>query len=207
MMETDKKFLIVGLGNAEDQYSGTRHNIGFEIVSAIAKDLGVTFTQDRYAYVARAKFKGRTIVLLMPTTYMNLSGKAVRYWLDMEKVAVDNLLIISDDIDLPLGVLKMKPKGGGGSHNGLNHIIEILGHQDFSRIRFGVGKNYAQGYQVDYVLGKFSSEELKQIEPSIAKAVQAVKSMSTIGLGRTMNEINAWRPIVCRQEQEDVKNE
>ena len=193
MDEDNKKFLIVGLGNAENQYAGTRHNIGFEVVNALAQRLSATFQQERYAYVAHTKYKGRALTLIMPTTYMNLSGNAVRYWLDKEKIAPDSMLVISDDLDLPLGTLRMKPKGSGGSNNGLNHIIETLGHSNFPRLRFGIGHDFAQGYQVDFVLGKFSSEELKTIEPAITKAVQGIISFTTIGLSRTMNDINSWK--------------
>ena len=172
----DKKYLIVGLGNAEQQYAGTRHNYGFEVVNAVAQNLGATFKVDRLAYVARATYKGRTLVLVMPTTYMNLSGKAV------------------DDLDLPVGSFKIKPKGGGGSHNGLNNIIEMLGHSNFPRLRCGIGKDFAQGYQVDYVLGRFSSEELKLVEPCIQRAAEAVKSFATAGLQLTMNKFNNPAP-------------
>ena len=186
----DKKYLIVGLGNAEQQYAGTRHNYGFEVVSAVARSLDATFKVDRLAYVARATHKGRTLVLVMPTTYMNLSGKAVKYWLNAEEIEPDHCLVVCDDLDLPVGSFKIKPKGGGGSHNGLNNIIEQLGHSNFPRLRCGIGKDFAQGYQVDYVLGRFSSEELKMVEPCILRAAEAVKSFVTAGLQRTMNQYN-----------------
>jgi len=190
----DKKYLIVGLGNAEQQYAGTRHNYGFEVVNAVASSLNATFKVDRLAYVARATYKGRTLVLVMPTTYMNLSGKAVKYWLNAEEIEADHCLVICDDLDLPVGSFKIKPKGGGGSHNGLNNIIEQLGHANFPRLRCGIGKDFAQGYQVDYVLGRFSSEELKLVEPCIQRAVEAVKSFATAGLQRTMNQFNTVAP-------------
>ncbi|MBO7585982.1 MAG: aminoacyl-tRNA hydrolase [Bacteroidales bacterium] len=186
----DKKYLIVGLGNAEQQYAGTRHNYGFEVVNAVATNLKATFSVDRLAYVARATYKGRTLVLVMPTTYMNLSGKAVKYWLNAEEIAPDHCMVICDDLDLPLGSFKIKPKGGGGSHNGLNNIIEQLGHSNFPRLRCGIGKDFAMGYQVDYVLGRFSSEELKLVDPCIERAVEAVKSFVTAGLQHTMNQFN-----------------
>ena len=185
-----KKYLIIGLGNAEQKYAGTRHNIGFEVVSALAKRFEVTFTSERYAYKAEAKYKGRTLILLMPTTFMNASGNAVRYWMEKEEVETSNILIISDDIDLPVAALRMRPKGGGGSHNGINHIIEILQHQNFPRLRFGIGKNYLQGYQIDYVLGKFFPEELEVVNAAIEKAAEACLSFCTAGLQRTMNEVN-----------------
>jgi PTH1 family peptidyl-tRNA hydrolase len=185
-----KKYLIVGLGNAEQKYAGTRHNIGFEVVSALAKKLEVTFTSERYAFKTEAKYKGRILILIMPTTFMNLSGNAVRYWMEKEEVDVQNLLIVSDDIDLPVGALRMRPKGGGGSHNGINHIIEILQHSNFSRLRFGIGNNYPQGYQIEYVLGKFFPEELEVVNNAVEKAAEACLSFCTTGLQKTMNEIN-----------------
>ena len=186
-----KKYLIIGLGNAEQKYAGTRHNIGFEVVNALAKKLETTFTSDRYAYKAEAKYKGRTLILLMPTTYMNLSGNAVRYWMEKEEVETQNILIVSDDIDLPVGALRMRPKGGGGSHNGINHIIEILQHANFPRLRFGIGKNYPQGYQVEYVLGRFFPEEMEQVNAAVEKAVEACLSFCTAGLQMTMNQYNS----------------
>jgi len=182
----EKKFLIVGLGNAEQQYAGTRHNYGFEVVNALANKLGATFKTDRLAYVAKGTFKGRQLVMIMPTTYMNLSGKAVKHWLNAEEVAPDHCLVVCDDLDLPVGTIKIKPKGGGGSHNGLNNIIELLGHSNFPRLRCGIGKDFARGYQVDYVLGRFSSEEMKLIEPCIDRATEAIKLFATDGLERAM---------------------
>jgi PTH1 family peptidyl-tRNA hydrolase len=189
-MEDNKKYLIIGLGNAEDQYTGTRHNIGFEVIHLLAKELGVTLKNERYAYVARAKYKGRNLILVMPTTFMNLSGKAVKYWMDTEHVEAQNIMVVSDDLDLPVAQLRIRPKGGGGSHNGLNHIIETLGHGNYPRLRFGIGKNYPQGYQVDYVLGKFTSEERLLIDPAVEKAAEICKSFATAGLQRTMNQFN-----------------
>ncbi|MCQ2286103.1 MAG: aminoacyl-tRNA hydrolase [Bacteroidales bacterium] len=201
-MDDTKKFLIVGLGNAEDKYAGTRHNIGFEVVSHLAKSLNATFTMGRYAYVAKCSFKGRSLVLIMPTTYMNLSGNAVRFWLAQEKIEPSNMLVISDDLDLAVGELRLKPKGGGGSHNGLNHIIETIGHSNFPRLRFGIGKNYAYGYQAEYVLGKFSSEEMKTVEPSIAEGSELIKSFVTIGIEKTMNCFNTKTNQARKEKQE-----
>jgi len=185
-----KKYLIIGLGNAEQKYTGTRHNIGFEVVNALAKRLDVAFTSERYAYKAEAKYKGRTLILLMPTTYMNLSGNAVRYWMEKEEVDTSNMLIISDDIDLPVATLRLRPKGGGGSHNGINHIIEILQHQNFPRLRFGIGKSYPQGEQINYVLGKFFPEEIETVSTAIEKAAEACLSFCTAGLQLTMCGVN-----------------
>lgn len=189
-MDDNRKFLIVGLGNAEAKYAGTRHNIGFEVVSALAKRLDATFETGKLAYVAKVRHKGRQLILILPTTYMNLSGKAVKYWMGQEKIPADSIMVVSDDIDLPVAELKMKPKGGGGSHNGLGNIIELLGHQNFPRLRFGIGKNYAQGYQVDYVLGKFESAERPAIDAGIEKAVDAIITFITIGIEKAMNQAN-----------------
>ena len=207
-MENEKKYLIVGLGNAEQQYAGTRHNYGFEVANAVAKAFKAEFKSDRLAYVARASFKGRELVIIMPTTYMNLSGKAVKYWLAEENVAVDHCLVIYDDIDLPLGIFKLKPKGGGGTHNGIGDIIETLERSDIPRMRCGIGKNYAQGYQVNYVLGRFSSEELKLVEPCIERAVSAVKSFVTVGMQLTMNQFNTKETERAKamEEEEAMKN-
>ncbi|MCR4681444.1 MAG: aminoacyl-tRNA hydrolase [Bacteroidales bacterium] len=201
----DKKYLIVGLGNAEQQYAGTRHNYGFEVVNALAKKLGAEFKSDRLAYVARAMYKGRTLVMLMPTTYMNLSGKAVKHWLNAEEVAPDHCLVVCDDLDLPVGAFKIKPKGGGGSHNGLNNIIEMLGHGNFPRLRCGIGKNFAQGYQIEYVLGRFDSAELKLVEPCIEKAAEACLSFATAGLQRTMNQFNTEQRANPEKEEPKEK--
>ena len=190
-MENSRKYIIFGLGNAENQYAGTRHNIGFEVVNALAQKLSATFRTDRHAYIAEGKYKGRTLILAMPTTYMNLSGKAVRYWMEHENVPAENILVICDDIDLQPGWLRMRAKGSGGTHNGLNHIIETLGNGDFPRLRFGVGHDFAQGYQIDYVLGKFSTDEMKTtIQPAIDKAVEMVLSFTTAGIQNTMNQFN-----------------
>lgn len=190
-VENSRKFIIFGLGNAEDKYTGTRHNIGFEVVNAVSKKLGVTFRSDRHAYIAEGRYKGRTLILALPTTYMNLSGKAVRYWMEHENVPSENILVICDDIDLPAGALRMRAKGSGGTHNGLGHIIETLGHSNFPRLRFGVGHDFAQGYQIEYVLGRFEGEEMNNtIQPAIDTAVEMVLSFTTAGLQQTMNQFN-----------------
>jgi PTH1 family peptidyl-tRNA hydrolase len=190
-MKKDRKYLIVGLGNAEAKYSGTRHNIGFEVANALVKSLKGSFRATDYAYVAEVTFNGHPLFVILPTTYMNLSGIAVRQWLAQEKIHVDSLLVISDDIDLPAGELRLKPKGGGGSHNGLGHIIETLGHNNFPRLRFGVGKNYERGHQTRYVLGKFERDEFTTtISPAIEKAVLMIKAFVSVGLSRTMNQLN-----------------
>ncbi|MFA8450549.1 MAG: aminoacyl-tRNA hydrolase [Bacteroidales bacterium] len=184
------KYLIVGLGNIGSEYKNTRHNIGFDVVDAIAKKENAKFEICRHASIAEIKVKGRTIILAKPTTYMNLSGKAVKYWMQEEKIPLENVLIITDDIDLPVAKIRIKAKGGPGSHNGLTNIVEALKTQNFSRLRFGIGKNYSRGRQVDYVLGNWSKEEEIDVLLSIDKAIDAVKSFVTIGIERTMNFFN-----------------
>ena len=155
------KYLIVGLGNIGAEYADTRHNAGFDVLDALAGASNISFAAARYGAVAELKYKGRTLVLLKPSTYMNLSGKAVRYWMDAEKIAPENLLVISDDIALPFGTLRMRTKGSSGGHNGLKNISELLGREDYARIRFGIGGNFARGQQIDYVLGTWTDEERK----------------------------------------------
>ncbi len=184
------KYLIAGLGNIGEEYANTRHNIGFIVLDALAAALDAKFTIDRHAFKAEAKFKGRTLILIKPTTYMNLSGKAVKYWLDKEKIPLENSLVISDDLDLPLGVLRLKVRGSGGSHNGLNHIIETLLTNEFPRLRIGIGDDFARGYQAEYVLSRWSKTEEKILIPRIEMAVEAIKSFVTVGIDRTMNDFN-----------------
>jgi len=184
------KYLITGLGNAGREYEGTRHNIGFEAVDYIAHLNGIDFVSDRYAHTCEFRFKGKTIILAKPTTYMNLSGKAVRYHLNKHNIPLENLLVIVDDKDLPLGSLRLKPKGTGGTHNGINDIITTLNTLDFARLRIGIGNNYAKGFQVEYVLGKFTEEEKKQLRPSIELSVEIVKNFVTQGIDKTMNLYN-----------------
>ncbi|MCF8303371.1 MAG: aminoacyl-tRNA hydrolase [Bacteroidales bacterium] len=185
------KYLIIGLGNVGGKYEKTRHNIGFMVVDTIAEQAKAAWQIDRHAYIAKVKFKGRTLILVKPTTLMNLSGKAVKYWMDKEKVPVEKTLIITDDIDLEMGKLRLRPKGSGGSHNGMTHIIETLGTNEFPRLRFGIGSDFAKGYQVEYVLSRFSKSEIKEIEPRIDLAIEIVKSFVTVGINQTMNEYNS----------------
>lgn len=185
------KYLIVGLGNIGEEYQNTRHNIGFKILDALAGASNVVFDLNkRYGAVAEYKFKGRTFLLLKPSTYMNLSGNAVRYWMQKEKIDLENVLIIVDDIALPFGALRMRGKGGDAGHNGLKHINEILGTNAYARVRFGIGNEFNKGHQVNYVLGEWSEEEEKLLPERIDKVIQIVKSFGTIGLGRTMNQFN-----------------
>jgi len=184
------KYLVVGLGNIGREYEGTRHNIGFEVLDFIAHQQNLAFQSDRYADTCKFNFKGRTIILAKPTTYMNLSGKAVRYHMTKNNIPIENILIVVDDKDLPLGVLRLKSKGTGGSHNGINDIISVLNTMDFSRLRVGIGNDYPKGYQVEYVLGKFSKEEIEQLRPCVELSVEIIKSFATQGVDRTMNLYN-----------------
>lgn len=182
------KYLIAGLGNIGDEYAGTRHNIGFAVADALAGD--VKFKQDRHAFVAEVKFKGRILVLIKPTTYMNLSGKAVQYWMQAEKISAENLIVITDDIALPFGTIRIKGKGSDGGHNGLKSIQESIGTTEYPRLRFGVGNEFSKGRQSDYVLGKWNAEETRLLPERISKCCEAIKSFSTIGIGLTMTNYN-----------------
>lgn len=184
------KFLIVGLGNPGSEYEETRHNIGFKVVDALAKELGGTFSLDKAAYRTEVKYKGRILVLIKPITYMNLSGKAVNYWLQAEKILIENLVVITDDIALPQGKLRMKGKGSDGGHNGLKDIQATLKTQDYVRLRFGVGNDFAKGRQSDYVLGKWTKEEELDLPERIGVATEFIKSFSTQGLSNTMTNWN-----------------
>ena len=191
-----KKFLIVGLGNIGDEYAHTRHNIGFKIADALTgalakEDSDKNFSSDkRYAMVSYRGFKGRKLTIIKPSTYMNLSGKAVNYWMTQENIASENILVVTDDIALPFGKLRLKKKGSDGGHNGLTSVIETLGTNEFPRLRFGVGNEFRKGGQVDYVLGKWSEEEKKLLDEKISAAVECVKSFVTAGLDRTMTDFN-----------------
>ncbi|MDD2576526.1 MAG: aminoacyl-tRNA hydrolase [Bacteroidales bacterium] len=185
------KYLIIGLGNIGKEYENTRHNIGFMALDYFAKSqTDCVFSLERHAYIAKTKFKGRTIILAKPTTYMNLSGKALKFWMDKEDIPLENILIILDDIALPLGTIRMRMTGSDGGHNGLSHIIETLGHNKFNRLRFGIGDNFSKGRQVDYVLGKWDEGELATINQKLDTIVEIIKSFSTIGMDRTMNAYN-----------------
>lgn len=184
------KYLVVGLGNPGIEYHNTRHNIGFKVLDELASSSNVFFKTERLGEVTSFKFKGRTIYLLKPNTFMNLSGKAVNYWLKQLKVLNENLLVVTDDLSLDLGVLRLKPKGSSGGHNGLKDIESLLGSAVYSRLRFGVGNNYARGKQVDFVLGNWSSDELNIIKDKINTAQDIIKSFCTIGIDRTMNSYN-----------------
>jgi PTH1 family peptidyl-tRNA hydrolase len=184
------KYLIVGLGNIGSEYDKTRHNIGFDIVNKAVQDLDTGFKTETLGSVAEAKWKGRTLVFLKPSTYMNLSGKAVHYWMQKLKIPLENLLVIVDDIHLDLGKLRLRDKGSDGGHNGLKDIQTKLGHSNYVRLRVGVGKDFFPGQQVQYVLGKWKKEEEKAVEEMIEKSVAAIKNFSTIGLKLTMDQLN-----------------
>lgn len=184
------KYLVVGLGNIGAEYADTRHNAGFDVLDALAGASNISFTAARYGAVAELKYKGRTLILLKPSTYMNLSGKAVRYWMDAEKIAPENLLVISDDIALPFGTLRMRTKGSAGGHNGLKNISELLGREDYARIRFGIGGDFSRGQQVDYVLGTWTDEERKTLPDRLKIFGEAILSFAAIGAERTMNLFN-----------------
>jgi peptidyl-tRNA hydrolase, PTH1 family len=170
------KYLIAGLGNIGDEYANTRHNIGFTVVDVLARLSGVSFITGRYADIARLKVKNKSLVLIKPSTYMNLSGKAVRYWLETEKIPLENLLVVVDDIALLPGQLRLRMKGGPGGHNGLISIIETLETEEFARLRFGIGNDFAKGHQTEYVLGKWTKAEEEIILPKLSEAVEIIKS-------------------------------
>ena len=185
------KFLICGLGNPGGEYEGTRHNTGFMAVDAFAKAMNVTFQDKRYGFVAETSIKGRKVFLLKPTTFMNLSGNAVRYWLNEEKIDQSHLLVISDDVALPLADFRLKSNGSNGGHNGLGHIMQLIG-QDFARLRIGVGNNYPRGGQIDWVLGHYSDDEMKELQPTFDRSVEIMKSFVLQGINNTMNQYNKF---------------
>ena len=184
------KFLIAGLGNIGAEYAHTRHNIGFDVVAALVAKHGGTLKQDRLAYVAEVKWKGRTLVCICPTTYMNLSGRAVKYWMDKEKIAIENTLTVFDDLALPLNQLRLRPGGSDAGHNGLKSIQESLGTSNYPKLRFGIGNNYPKGRQVDFVLGRWTPDEEPLVKAKIEKAVGVIEQFVTIGIAAAMNAIN-----------------
>ena len=183
------KYLIVGLGNPGDEYVGTRHNTGFMILDAFAKASNIVFEDKRYGFVAETSLKGRKLFLLKPTTYMNLSGNAVRYWLNKENIDQSRLLVIVDDLSLPLGAFRLKASGSNGGHNGLGNIQQLIGQQ-YARLRMGIGNDFPRGAQVDWVLGKYSDDDMKVLQPSIDCAVDIIKSFVLAGIDNTMNAYN-----------------
>ncbi|MBR6261913.1 MAG: aminoacyl-tRNA hydrolase [Prevotella sp.] len=187
------KYLIVGLGNPGAEYAETRHNIGYMVLDAFAKASNIVFDDRRYGYVAESSLKGRKLFLLKPTTFMNLSGNAVRYWLNKENIDECRLLVIVDDLSLPLGTLRLKASGSAGSHNGLGHIQQLIGQQ-YARLRIGIGNDFPRGSQVDYVLGNFSMEERETLNPTFETAIEIIKSFVLAGVNITMNQYNKRKP-------------
>lgn len=184
------KYLIVGLGNIGKEYEGTRHNIGFRVLDALAKASNLVFEDKRYGATTTLSVKGQQLVLLKPSTYMNLSGNAVRYWMNQENIPLERLLIVVDDLSLPFGTLRMKPSGSDGGHNGLKHIAAVLGTQAYARLRFGIGNDFPRGGQVDYVLGQFTEENLQTMEERLTVADEMIKSFCLSGIQFTMNHFN-----------------
>jgi PTH1 family peptidyl-tRNA hydrolase len=184
------KYLIIGLGNPGYKYEETRHNIGFKVVEAFAKECDASFEVKKLGEIAQAKYKGRQILLLKPNTFMNLSGKAVNYWMQTEKIPIENILVITDDLALPFGKLRMKGKGSSGGHNGLKDIQAVLNSTEYARLRFGVGDEFKPGQQVDYVLGEWNPHEKATLEERIKISTEFIKGFSTIGIGLTMTNWN-----------------
>ncbi len=183
-------FLIVGLGNIGDEYAATRHNIGFRVLDALAKASNLVFEDKRYGSVATLKVKNQTLILLKPSTYMNLSGNAVRYWMNEKKIPLENLLIVVDDLALPFGQLRLKPSGSEAGHNGLRHITSVLGTQQYARLRFGIGNEFPRGGQIDFVLGEFDKDDLAKMDERVNLAGEAVKCFCLSGIQIAMNQFN-----------------
>ncbi|MBS1627483.1 MAG: aminoacyl-tRNA hydrolase [Bacteroidetes bacterium] len=184
------KFLIVGLGNIGNEYSHTRHNIGFDVVNAFVLKHGGMFKLDRLAYVAEVKVKGRTFICILPTTYMNLSGKAFKYWMDKEKIEINNTLTIVDDLAITLSKLRLRPSGSDGGHNGLRDIQLTLGTDAYPKLRFGIGNNYPKGMQAQFVLSKWWNEEVPIVKQKIDKCIETIENFAFIGIEKTMNLVN-----------------
>lgn len=183
-------YLIVGLGNIGVEYANTRHNMGFMVLDAWAQASNIVFESGRYGSTASISFKGRKFCLLKPSTYMNLSGKAVRYWMNELDIPVENLMVISDDLNLPFGTLRLRKGGSAGGHNGLSNINELIGTQDYARIRVGIGNDFGRGHQVDFVLGELSDEQKKQMEEISKRAIEGIKAWALMGADRAMNIVN-----------------
>ncbi|HBC28556.1 MAG TPA: aminoacyl-tRNA hydrolase [Prevotellaceae bacterium] len=184
------KYLITGLGNIGDEYDGTRHNIGFRVLDALAKASNTAFEDKRYGFVARTRVKNAELVLLKPSTYMNLSGNAVRYWMQQEKVPLENLLVVVDDLSLPVGAIRLKPSGSAGGHNGLRHIAQTLGTEQYNRLKFGIGNDFPRGGQVDFVLGHFSSDDEQKVDERVPVACDAIRAFALSGMQFAMCHYN-----------------
>jgi PTH1 family peptidyl-tRNA hydrolase len=185
-----KKFLIVGLGNIGAEYANTRHNIGFKVLDFLANKESLSFETVKLGAMTQYKFKGRTFFLLKPNTYMNLSGKTVKYWMDKENIPIENVLVVTDDLNLPFGSIRIRPKGSDGGHNGLKSIQQILGTADYPRFRFGISDEFQKGQQVDYVLGEWGDDEKAKLPERLELAVEIIKSFGTAGIGNTMTAFN-----------------
>ena len=184
------KYLITGLGNIGAEYLGTRHNIGFWVVNQLVESVNGQFTDERYGAIARIRVKSAELIVLKPNTFMNLSGNAVRYWLQKENIPVENLLVVVDDLALPFGHLRLKPQGSDAGHNGLKNIAQLLNTQNYARLRFGIGNDFPRGGQIDYVLGKFPPEQLQQMPEILNRAVEIIKRFCLAGIQITMNQYN-----------------
>jgi PTH1 family peptidyl-tRNA hydrolase len=184
------KYLIAGLGNIGEKYENTRHNIGFKILDALAEASNISFSDKRYGFISQFKHKGRSFILLKPTTYVNLSGRAVNYWLKKEKVPLERLLVVVDDVSIPFGSLRIRPKGGDAGHNGLANINQVLGTNDYPRLRFGIGDDFPKGAQVNYVLSEWTPEEEEKLPELIDHAAEMIRAFGTIGLELTMTHYN-----------------
>lgn len=182
--------LIVGLGNIGDEYEGTRHNMGFRIVDALARQYGATFEDKRYGFVAEMRIKNQNLILLKPSTYMNASGNAVRYWSGKKKIPLEQLLVVCDDLALPFGTLRMKPGGSEGGHNGLKSITQCMGSNQYARLRFGIGSEYPHGAQIDWVLGQFTPEELERMDERVETATKMITTYCLAGIQTAMNQFN-----------------
>jgi PTH1 family peptidyl-tRNA hydrolase len=190
MLSTQMKYLIAGLGNIGAEYENTRHNIGFEVVDCLAREFEARFKADSLGDLAELRHKGRTFVLLKPNTYMNLSGKAVRYWLQKHNIPKENLLVVLDDLNLPFGKMRLRASGSDGGHNGLKSIDQLTGGNNYARLRLGIGSGFHKGQQVNFVLGRWSSDEADQLPDLLKKAADGVKAFGTIGLAMAMNQVN-----------------
>ena len=184
------KYLIVGLGNIGSEYQNTRHNIGFTVLDALAKASNVFFSENRYGATCEIKIKGRTLILLKPSTFMNLSGNALRFWMLKEKIEIENVLVVVDDIALPFGTLRLKPKGSDAGHNGLKNVNEILGHDNYARLRFGIGNDFQRGRQIEYVLGQWSDEQAAKVSERAESCIEIIKNFCLAGMQLTMTQFN-----------------
>ncbi len=184
------KFLIVGLGNIGNEYDATRHNIGFDVADTFVIKNGGNFALDRHAFVSEVRWKGKTFVVIKPTTYMNLSGKALKYWMDKEKIPLENVLVIVDDLALPLGTLRVRASGSDAGHNGLKNIHAVLGTDKYPRLRFGIGNDFPKGRQVEFVLGKWKPSEIKAVQDAMLKSVEAIECFAAQGINQAMTQFN-----------------